>query len=89
MTALEARSEVCHIRRMETHIIKATLKDVRGVRVQLYYVTVHPGGDPLAVFDQQDATPDTTTAVSLGRLTAEEAASFNFPIGHVRNVADA
>jgi len=57
---------------METSIIKAVLVEAgRSIRVQLYYVTVNDGEDPIFFFNERDITPDLVTATVIDTLTEE------------------
>jgi len=74
---------------METSIIKAVLVEAgRPLRVQLYYVTVNHGEDPIFLFDEK-ATPNLVAATVIDTLTEEEARGFGFQPGDIRNVSDA
>ena len=75
---------------METSIIKAVLAEAakRPLRVQLYYVTVNHGEDPIFLFDEK-ATPDLVSATVIDTLTEEEARGFGFQPGDIRNITDA
>jgi hypothetical protein len=89
-SGLENGAGAAHIRWMQTSIIKAILKEAgKPLRVQLYYVTVNDGEDPMVVFNEQDVTPDLVSAMEIDDLTQEEAAGFGFVAGEVRNVSDA
>jgi len=49
---METEPVICHIPNMETSIIKAVLVEAgRSIRVQLYYVTVNDGEDPIFFFE--------------------------------------
>jgi hypothetical protein len=87
---MEPDRQPCHIPAMETSIIKAVLAEAveRPLRVQLYYVTVNDGEDPIFLFDEK-ATPDLVSATVIDTLTEEEARGFGFPPGDIRNVTDA
>jgi hypothetical protein len=57
---------------METSIIKAVLVEAgRSIRVQLYYVTVNDGEDPIFFFNERDVIPDLVTATVIDTLTEE------------------
>ena len=87
---METEPIICHIPNMETSIIKVVLVEAgRSIRVQLYYVTVNDGEDPIFFFNERDVTPDLVTATIIDTLTEEEAEGFGFRPGDIRNVADA
>jgi hypothetical protein len=84
---MEPDCQPCHIQRMETSIIKAVLVETgHSVRVQLYYVTVNHGEDPIFLFNENDPTPDLVAATVIDTLTEEEARGFGFRPGEIRNV---
>ena len=86
---MEPDRQPCHILGMETSIIKAVLVEAgRPFRVQLYYVTVNHGEDPIFLFDEK-ATPDLVAATVIDTLTEEEARGFGFQPGDIRIVTDA
>ena len=86
---MEPDRQPCHILGMETSIIKAVLVEAgRPLRVQLYYVTVNHGEDPIFLFDEK-ATPDLVAATVIDTLTEEEARGFGFQPGDIRIVTDA
>jgi hypothetical protein len=89
LTVVESHRQPCHILGMETSIIKAVLVEAgRPLRVQLYYVTVNHGEDPIFLFDEK-ATPDLVAATVIDTLTEEEARGFGFQTGDIRIVTDA
>ena len=73
---------------METSIVKAVLVEAGSLRVQLYYVTVNHGEDPIFLFDEK-ATPNLVAATVIDTLTEEEARGFGFQPGDIRIVTDA
>jgi hypothetical protein len=87
---MEPDRQPCHILGMETSIIKAVLAEAaeRPLRVQLYYVTVNHGEDPIFLFDEK-ATPDLVSATVIDTLAEEEARGFGFQPGDIRIVTDA
>jgi hypothetical protein len=86
---MEPDRQPCHILGMETSIIKAVLVEAgRPLRVQLYYVTVNHGEDPIFLFDEK-ATPNLVAATVIDTLTEEEARGFGFQPGDIRIVTDA
>jgi hypothetical protein len=86
---MEPDRQPCHILGMETSIIKAVLVEAgRPLRVQLYYVTVNHGEDPIFLFDEK-ATPNLVAATVINTLTEEEARGFGFQPGDIRIVTDA
>ena len=86
---MEPGRQPCHIPGMETSIVKAVLVEAgRPFRVQLYYVTVNHGEDPIFLFDEK-ATPNLVAATVIDTLTEEEARGFGFQPGDIRNVSDA
>jgi hypothetical protein len=86
---MEPDRQLCHIPGMETSIVKAVLVEAGSLRVQLYYVTVNHGEDPISLFYEKDPTPDLVAATVIDTLTEGEARDFGFQHGDIRNVADA
>jgi hypothetical protein len=86
---MEPDRQPCHIPGMETSIVKAVLVEAgRSLRVQLYYVTVNRGEDPISLFYEKDPTPDLVAATVIDTLTEGEAREFGFRHGDIRNVAN-
>jgi hypothetical protein len=75
---------------METYLIKAVLREAnRPLRVELYYVTVEKGADPLVALEAMDFTPDLVSPFIIHTLPEDEAIGFGFKEGEIRNVIDA